>query len=366
MFRVQRKLDERLEYLGDPTLPFAKTVSYELGYDHALFDEYLFHVAAYYKDISNQEFWINYESRSGASYSKLTTNSYEDIRGLEVDITKAYGRWITGNINYEYRVGTSGYFGIRNFFENPTDQRDDLERNVYQEKPRPQPRIKSSIDFHTPNDFGPKFGGQNVIGGWHFNLISRWTSGTWDEWNPGSIPGIEYNFQWNDYHNFDLKITKVFPFENFDIKFFVDINNLTNHKYFSRESFVDRDDYLAYMKSLHLPASIAGNLGYDSEWIEGTDNPGDYRAPGAAWVPMEKISSTGNVSNPNGRAVYYDASTSRYVKYNTSTGEWYEMDRGELQKILDDKAYIDMPNQTAFTFLNPRNIFFGITFNYHL
>jgi len=365
MFRVQRQLNQSLEYLGDPTIPFSKTVSYELGYDHALFDEYLFHIAAYYKDISDQQHWVNYEARNGA-YWKLTNNSYEDIRGLEIDLTKAYGRWVTGNVNYEYRVGTSGYFGIRYNYENPTAQREYLESNVYQEKPRPRPRIKSSIDFHTPNDYGPKFVDQNILGGWHFNLISRWTAGLWAEWNPNSIKSIEYNFQWNDYHNFDLKITKVFPFENFDIKLFVDINNLTDHKYFSRESFVDIFDYNDYMKSLHLPTSIAGNLGYDAEWIQGDDNPGDYRKPGVDWVPFEKISSTNGKVNPNSRAVYYDASTSTYMKYDPGSSTWYEMDRGELKKMLDDKAYINTPNQTAFTFLNPRNIFFGITFNYHL
>jgi outer membrane receptor protein involved in Fe transport len=368
MFRVQRQLNQTLEYLGDPTLPFSKTISYELGYDHALFDEYLFHVAAYYKDISDQQYWIRYYGMAGGYYSQLTNRSYEDIRGLEIDLTKVYGRWITGNINYEYRVGTNGYFGIRYNYENPKEQKDYLAKNIYQEKPRPRPRIKSSIDFHTPIDFGPKFGGQNIIGSWHFNLISRWTSGLWDEWNPNTIPGIEHNFQWNDYHNFELKITKVFPFENFDIKLFVDINNLTNHKYFSREAFVDKFDYEAYMKSLHLPASIAGNLGYEGEWIPGDDNPGDYRKPGVEWVPMRKIDSTdpSDIAHPDGRAVYYDASTSKYMKYDPNSSTWSEMPKGELQKILDDKAYIDMPNQKAFMFLNPRNIFFGLTFNYHL
>ena len=63
--------------------------------------------------------------------------------------------------------------------------------------------------------------------------------------------------------------------------------------------------------------------------------------------------------------MYYDASTSKYMKYDPANDIWYEMDRGELNKILEDKAYIDMPNQDSFTFLDPRSIFFGITFTYH-
>ena len=33
---------------------------------------------------------------------------------------------------------------------------------------------------------------------------------------------------------------------------------------------------------------------------------------------------------------------------------------GDVDQMLEDKAYIDMPNNTSFTFLNPRNVFFGI------
>ncbi len=38
----------------------------------------------------------------------------------------------------------------------------------------------------------------------------------------------------------------------------------------------------------------------------------------------------------------------------------------KIKKLLDDKAYIDMPNQTHFTFLNPRSVFFGITIDFRL
>jgi hypothetical protein len=34
--------------------------------------------------------------------------------------------------------------------------------------------------------------------------------------------------------------------------------------------------------------------------------------------------------------------------------------------VLDDKAYIDMPNQETFTFLDPRKIFFGIRLSFDM
>lgn len=362
LYRVQRDIIDKVNYIGDPTIPLAKTVSYELGYDHALFENYLLHLAAYYKDISDQEDWTRYISFDGkVNYYKLTSNSYEDIRGFEIDLTKMTGRWITGNVNYEYRVGTSGYFGMGRYYENPAEQREYLRSNPYQTKPRPRPRMKAYIDFHTPADLGTEFVGQRPFGDWHFNFIGRWTAGSWSTWNPNNIAGIEYNVQRKDYYNADLKVTKTFPFGGFDVKFFVDVFNLFNIKRFSWSSFHDSHDYNYYMYSLHLPENIADKLG-EYPNIPGNDRPGDYRKPGVEYQPMEWVPDVSNLTDPNSRAIYYDAGTERYMQWIDD--EWVEVDKDKIQKFLDTKAYIDMPNQTFFTFLNPRSVFFGLTISY--
>jgi len=42
------------------------------------------------------------------------------------------------------------------------------------------------------------------------------------------------------------------------------------------------------------------------------------------------------------------------------------VENSRMQKILDDKAYIDMPNNSSFDFLNPRQVFFGINLSFKL
>ncbi len=362
LYRVQRDSRDQLDYIGDPSITPPKTVAYELGYDHALFNQYLFRIAAYYKDISDQEFWVRYLSFDGkVNYRKITSNSYEDIRGFEVDLTKRSGKWLTGNVNFEYRVGTSGYFGVARYYENPADQAEYERRNPTQFKPRPIPRVKSYLDFHTPVDFGPKVLSENVAGDWHFNFISYWAQGSWFSWNPQHVPGIKYNVQWKDYFNMDLRIAKIFSFDEFDVKFFADITNLFNIKHFSGVSFEDTFDYNDYMQSLHLPEDVTDKLNYGS--IPGNDQPGDYRPAGVDFVPMEWRADLNNETNPSTRAIYYDASTKRFMSYNGT--DWAEVDGSRLNKVLDEKAYIDMPNQTYFTFLNPRSMFTGVTLTYH-
>ena len=276
-----------------------------------MFEEYLIRVAAYYKDISDVERYVRFISFDDkVNYRKLTNNTYEDIFGVEVDLTKMYGDWITGNINFEYRVGTSGYFGFDENYENPALQREYLEQNPTISKPRPQPRFKSYIDVHTPIDFGPKWLNQNILGDWHFMFLSYWTGGQWFTWNPNNLPGIEYNAQSNPTYNVDLKISKIFPIEeHLDIKFFADFSNLFNFKHFSNLSFRDAFDRDFYMRSLHLPESVAGNLEYN--FIPGDDQPGDVRAVGAEFQPIEWIPSISerDAASVNNAAIYYDAST---------------------------------------------------------
>ncbi|RKY52582.1 MAG: TonB-dependent receptor, partial [Candidatus Neomarinimicrobiota bacterium] len=229
LYRYRRSSLNQLQYVGNPTLPLSRTISYELGYDQALFNNYLLHIAAYYKSIDFEENWTDYISIDGkVNYSKLTANYYRDIRGFEIEFFKQYGRWITGNVNYEYRVGTSGYFGVGEYNENPADQRNYLRRNPYQQKPRPRPRMKSYVDFHTPEDFGISIMNHHPFGGWHCNLIGNWTAGYWTTWNPNNIPGIIYNLQYRSYHNVDLKISKVFNFGKTKVKVFADIYNALN------------------------------------------------------------------------------------------------------------------------------------------
>ena len=138
--------------------------------------------------------------------------------------------------------------------------------------------------------------------------------------------------------NFSMRLSKNFTFGFADIELFMDMNNIFNYKYMSYGGFVDVNDYLAYMRSLHLPKSTfdnfpknpdgSPNIGYsnttDPSYYEfGTDRPGDSRTgPYHAWDPSA--------------------------------------DQATKDQWLKNKSYIDMPNQTFLTFLNPRDIYWGL------
>ena len=164
--------------------------------------------------------------------------------------------------------------------------------------------------------------------------------------------------QTTDYFNVDLRLNKKFVLDDFTIMLYVESRNLLNLKRLSGASFYDVHDQRFYLESLHLPE----NEGYNN--IVGDDRIGSYRAHGVDYQPIEQTGNIEDIVNPDPIVIYYDNTNDKYMNY--VDGEWSEVNSSKMDKILEDKAYIDMPNNSAFDFLNPRQLFFGIniTFNF--
>ncbi|MBL7067405.1 MAG: TonB-dependent receptor [Candidatus Marinimicrobia bacterium] len=383
-FRIQREYNGLVTSIGDPNLEMEKTVSYELGYAHNIFDQFLLNISGYYKDITNQTDWIYYENiNASIQYSKAANNNYEDIRGFEITLDKRRGRWITGFLNYTYMISSYGYFGLQSYYEDPSKQREYLTQNPYQVKPHPRPYARTNIDFHSPLEFGPSLMGLYPAGGWNINVLATWNQGSFTTYNPNNVPGLINNVQWRDSYNFDLRFTKTFNTKKLQIQLFADISNLLNTKFLSYVGFFDNRDYLSYMASLHF------------DWEEGiqkgSDRIGVYREDNVDFVAMRDISYSptdlldlgyltsgeygavyqyegypiiGVQTDEDGKITAYEfdetATVKEYYGYNYGSDGWNVLSKSEYNKLLDNKAYIDMPNIKALTFLYPREIKFGI------
>jgi len=367
-FRMGRAASGGMVNYGDPNLSQAKTISYQLGFDQSIADAYLLQLAAFYNDITDQQAFTFYESdQKGINYYAANNNSYSDVRGLEVTLRKNTGDWIQGFVNYTYQVVRLGQFGQVVVADNPALQResDESQSNaLYQQisqRPVPQPRANASIMFLTPKDFGPKVAGITPLGDWIINVVGMWKAGEWLTYNPQNVLGVANNVQVTDYTNINLRINKTFDFKVVSLTFFLETTNLLNEKLLSGESFYDNNDFLAYMGSLHLPSNPA----YNNTNIPGNDRIGDYRMNGANYQP---VLFSGNVygmnlSSVDPTAIYWDKPTGKYMQY--ANGNWQEVDQGHMQRILDDKAYIDMPNNSSFDFLNPRQFYYGINLSFN-
>lgn len=358
-FRLGRQSNRKMTHFGNPDLILAKTISYELGYDHALFNDYLIQVAAFYRDITNEQNQTTYISPVGVNYDKITSNNYRDIRGFELTFRKTRGQYWTAFGNYTYQVSTRGHFGTSTLYQDPSLQKQENEKtqNLYQERPMPSPYARMNVTFFTPSEYGPQVGFFRPFADWTVNVLFSWSAGGWRDWNPQN-PLIQLNVQETDYFDNELRISRSFKLKRLEFQFFVDIYNALNFKRLNLNSF--DGDYNEYMNSLHLPKSKA----YFN--IPGTDRVGEYRKDGVAYQPMLPrgvIDMNNDVGEPG--VIYYDMSAGKYMEYSASD-VWSQVDKKRIDRILKDKAYIDMPNKTSFNFLNPRQIFFGMRMSFDL
>ena len=371
IFRIGRGSDNSLSFIGDPNLLQERTIAYELGYDHVLFNYYLLQIQAYYRDISNMQGYTNYSSNlNSIGYTEANSNNYADILGFELTLRKTEGDWLRGFATYTYQVITNGSFGETAVTDDPAEQRaiDENTQSQYQQRPIPQPHARMSLTFITPKDFGPSYSGVRPLDNWSLNILADWRAGQWMNYNPNEAPDNLNvpNVQCSDYFNMDLRINKSFSFSKFTVMLFMEVRNLLNIKRLSGKGFYDTDDQIAYFNSLHLPASDA----YDN--IPGNDRIGDYRPNGVAFQPIEQ---TGNYQNlaptdihytANGQsAIYYNTPTGQYWRYNPMSNQWSQVPSGEMQTILNKKAYIDMPNDDSVNFLDPRQFFFGVNLSFN-
>ncbi len=368
MYRVQRYATGKVITMGNPTVPLANTTSYEIGFDQALFDDYLLRISGYYKDIVNQSDRTYFQSvDGGADYGMVTANSYEDIRGAEIELSKVYGKWFTGNINLEYRVQSWGQFGLQRYYQDVMVQREYERNEPNYGQALPVPRMKAYLDLHTPEDFGPKVAGMYLLGGWHCSLIGGWTQGNWMTWNPTSKRenGIKIinNIRWKDSYYANMKFNKKFRFDRFTLSFFLDIYNVINKKTLYTGSVFSSTDRDSYYYSLHYPQEIIDEID-DYGNIPGADKPGEFRNIGVEYVPMEHVWDITTAGVGETGVIYYNAEDEDYYRFDQ--GVYVLEDNARVQEVLDSKAYIDMPNFSSFNFLNPRDIFFGINLSFDL
>jgi outer membrane receptor protein involved in Fe transport len=367
LFELREINTGAVDRIGNPEHPMPATVSYELGYEHNLFNQFLFRVTGYYKALGNQPRGVNYVDVTGqVDYYVARPWNYEDIRGAEFSLRKNSG-WVRGFVNYTYMVTKSGNFGLGAFFENDFQQRN-YEAAVYYNQissPYPEPYARMNLEFLAPREWGPSVGGLHPIANWRVSFLGEWRmSAPFTYEGEGNISRLENNVKWTDQWALDMRINRAFNLGPTDLQFFVDVQNVLGLKRLSRwTSFQGSTDWNDYMQSLHLPEGTFQPEELEQEvdppyvFVPGNDQPGDYRDEGVEFQPIEAVGMLDDVSTPGERPLYWEQASGEYYEYNGS--EFVAADDQKVQEVLDSKAYIDMPNLRFLRFLNPRQAQFG-------
>ena len=365
LFIVREVVTGAVDQLGNPNHPMPKTVAYELGYEHSILSQFLIRATGYYKALGDQARPVRYINLDETvDYARYEPLNYEDIRGLELVLRKNRGRYVRGFVNFTYMSAKRGNFGFARQYENAVQQREFVRnsRDHYQEKPVPEPFARLNLEFLAPPGLGPELLGLHPLGNWRLNLLGEWRAGEVFTWSGDqTIEGLSNNVRWASYRNLDLRLSKAFEAAGNSVQVFMDVTNALNLRHLRRYgNFYSDDgrDWEHYMMSLHLPEDAFGDHDAPYLFISGDDQPGDFRKPGVAFHPIEVIESVENVGAPHERPLYYELDGGRYMAWDGNA--WAEADPDVVEQVLEDKAYVDMPNLGFLNFLNPRMVRFGL------
>jgi len=285
-----------ITFIGNPSADLPQTVAYELGVEYNVRDMFLIHLSGYYKDVRNQTGNIGYRSYDGTvNYSTVENNNYADIRGFELRLDKRFGRWVTGWVNYNYMVQTSGYIGRRQYYEDIRQQALYGLQNPYQERPLARPVARANLNVRSPRNWGPTVAGINPLSQIQIGLLADWKAGRYETYDPLETYELNQNLQWKSNYNVDLRLSKRGQVGKYNISLFIDVNNVFNIKTLREQGFAPDDlDRKYYLKSLHLPmyagstpeeAAEYKNLGY----IAGDDKAGDIKSDDKPYINMPNI-----------------------------------------------------------------------------
>jgi hypothetical protein len=305
-----------IKYLGNPYIDLARTISYEVGFESSIANQFLARVTGYYKDMDNEFGEVAYALEQGDpsfGYTTYENLKYSDTRGFELELRKQQGRFFTGWVIYDYRVTSSGLLGKEDHYNTPADELTSGFSDPEQTEPVPQPVWRVQATFKTPLDWGI------FLGGYNLSLLYSWKAGRYETWNP--FPGqtglvqyqIQNNIQWESEKNLDLGLSKNISVAGTALTLFMDVHNVFDWQELSSQAF--DGDQGSYIRSLHLEMFA--------------EEP--YASAGIGTPPAD--------------------------------GE--EPDHlGDLSSDGDGKPWINDPNRDFMMYLDPRYVQFGVRFSF--
>lgn len=288
--------------MSNPNLEPPRTISYELGVATSLLRSTVLKISWYAKDVSGQHGKVTYQNSTGTiNYSAWANNEYEDIQGIELNLSKSDNSWLTGWINFNYMLKKEGLTG-RELITDVTINND--QEGLYaahETRTLPQPKVNATLTLRSFDRWGPKLFGLHPLANWTFTLFGEWQAGKYFTWNPLRELHVSSNMRWPAYYMVDLKIDKQIRLGKVTASFYCDISNLFNWKVslmqygycFEREegsnTFTNWQDFFKYMASLRLPmykSAKYDNLRqqYPGMFIAGHDQVGDLRSDSKPYI----------------------------------------------------------------------------------
>lgn len=251
LYRFQLGNDEPLENMGNPWLRMVKTIQFEVGYEQRIYGDYLINIRGYYKDVTDDVDDANISSRGDGDPDYVINARARDIKGVELQLEKRYGTFLTGFINADYnneKLSRYGWDGLRapenaETIADPTYvSRLRVVRDPFVNTQYPGSwGLKASVSLHTPGDWGPGpvVAGAKLLGWWDLSFLHTFRQGSPYNWNPSGLQNLQgvFNHRDKDYNWTQMRLEKRFKLGGINAGAFMEITNLFNVKNLSQTSW---------------------------------------------------------------------------------------------------------------------------------
>jgi outer membrane receptor protein involved in Fe transport len=236
MYAQKTQGGSAIKLYGNYNLDYMKQVAYEMGVDYAISPIYKLTISGFYKDYYSQ---LNTEQiRIGPSTFEYYANTdYARSRGLEMELNKRYGGYISGYINYQFAFAygkssaeVSNYYARAEAGEIPIEEFP-LDWDV-------RHQITLNLDLRVPKDEHPRLFGYKLPDNWGINMVWQYGSGlpfTPDAKYPGLLLHLRQSPAPNSKRlpstsNVDLRFNKDFQIWRINYSFLVWVENLFDQR----------------------------------------------------------------------------------------------------------------------------------------
>ncbi len=213
MYELKTQGGTAIKQYGNYNLDYEKTIQYSLGIDYALSSNYKLTVSGFYKDIFGEPN-TDILQIGPATFEYWSNVDYGRARGLELELDKRYGGYISGYVNYQYAFAYGKSSSEASNYYIRATQGGDIPIQEYPLNWDVRHQIASNLDLRIPEGEHPKMFGLKLPDAWDINVIWQYNSGF--PFTPnGKYPGLQLRVGENPQTN-SLRMP---PSSNVDIRF---------------------------------------------------------------------------------------------------------------------------------------------------
>ncbi len=239
--------------MGDSNLQFEKNIAYELGCDISVRDFAQVHIGAFYKeyfDLANVMTFAHSDQSLIMDY--YATLGYADTRGIEIEIRKPTGRFITGWLNYTFIEKNESDLSIPGLSENPIvldDPNIGIDGMLWgvpmAKTPILEPYGRGVITFMAPSGWGPKIKGYSIFGKTNLSFQVFYQGGTHRRHPRGTFRDQHPNVWFKELDRYwtNMRLSRQFNFKSLSWEFYMDASNILHSKYRYPPGGRSGDDY---------------------------------------------------------------------------------------------------------------------------